>query len=211
MLPSSRWLDGGLLPSYAQLLSFQPIVKCWGLSLTCHLWNGAKVQKSWSLLEWSFGFDQVRLPSVPDLCGCKLLGLGPDPLLVIHPVLTGMGKTPILHFNLTGSWKSSAHWNLNFIPMKLQNKSYEFTTRWMHTSKLCKPLLVLGLECWAHSAAPGFPTESENTCDSPELLETISPLPHPYAITTMKTCLMVMAGLQSLSSSRMDRQTVPDG
>ena len=28
---------------------------------------------------------------------------------------------------------------------------------------------------------------------------------------SMLTCLMVMAGLQSLSSSRIDRQTVPEG
>lgn len=36
-------------------------------------------------------------------------------------------------------------------------------------------------------------------------------LPKKTAWLGVRTCLMVMAGLQSLSSSRMDRHTVPDG
>lgn len=32
-----------------------------------------------------------------------------------------------------------------------------------------------------------------------------------YEHRSLQTCLMVIAGLQSLSSSRMDRHTVPDG
>ena len=35
------------------------------------------------------------------------------------------------------------------------------------TSKLYKPLLLLGLECWARSEAPGYPTGSENTGSNP--------------------------------------------
>lgn len=34
------------------------------------------------------------------------------------------------------------------------------------TSRLCKPLLVLGLGYLAHSAAPGYPIGSENTIKS---------------------------------------------
>lgn len=68
--------------------------------LLCRLWSRIIILKTQFLLEWSFWscppplfacherqtrWDGGRRSS---LCGCKLLGLCPDPLLIVHPVLT---------------------------------------------------------------------------------------------------------------------------
>lgn len=73
--------------------------------LTCHLCNSIIILKTGFLLEWSF---RCCLPPVwnpyqfrllwqdrgqhSSLCGGKLLGLCPYPLLIVHPVLTETQK-----------------------------------------------------------------------------------------------------------------------
>lgn len=41
------------------------------------------------------------------------------------------------------------------------------------TSRSCMPLPVLGLGCWAHSAAPGYPAGSETTISHPPVSEEV--------------------------------------
>lgn len=74
-------------------------------SLACHLCGRVIILKTGFLLEWSFrcclppvcNLHQLRLlrrdtGQLSPLCGGKLLGLCPYPLLIVHPVLTGTHK-----------------------------------------------------------------------------------------------------------------------
>lgn len=84
-----------------------------------------------------------------------------------------------------------------------------------HTSIQCTPLPELDPGCSVHLGAPESLTGSEGGMKERRVFRkektkhwnTVDQTGLQFQVT----CLMVMAGLQSLSSSRMERHTVPDG
>lgn len=112
------------------------------------------------LLEWSarccLSVTFLASAGLSSLCRGELLGLCPYPLLIVHPVLTGRHKT--------GRFKRSLVVEQACLMMQWEGA---------RTSRSCMPLPVLGLGCWAHSAAPGYPAGSETTISHPPVSEEV--------------------------------------
>lgn len=106
------------------------------------------------LLEWSVrGCPSVTFLAsahLSSLCGGELLGLRPYPLLIVHPVLT--------EAHTTGRRERSSD---------RQARNEGRVGGRARTSRSCTPQPVPGPECWARSAALGYPAGSEKSTRHP--------------------------------------------